>query len=161
MKLQNAAALREAFGQSQYGQLWNDPAVKASKEEILSRVDAREQDPQGKGRRHLPRVDRATSRADRIAFSAGAQRSQDPARAPGHRRRRHERAKMADVLTKATKQGEQNGGKISKEKFKGLTLSRHRPPSQARRSAKEDQPDRADRLVAQESVFTSAPTSTP
>src|SRR4051795_1454499 len=39
VKIQNAAALREAFGQSQVGQLWNDPAVKVWKEDIFARVD--------------------------------------------------------------------------------------------------------------------------
>ena len=39
VKISNAAALREAFLQSQFGQLWNDPEVKAWKDDILERVD--------------------------------------------------------------------------------------------------------------------------
>ena len=40
-KIQNAAALREAFRQTQYGQLWNDPALKPLREDISSRMEER------------------------------------------------------------------------------------------------------------------------
>src|SRR5207248_2191889 len=40
VKINNAASLREAFAQSQLGQMWNDPAVKVWKNDILERVDA-------------------------------------------------------------------------------------------------------------------------
>src|SRR4051794_2911817 len=39
IKIQSASGLRQAFRQSQFGQLWNDPAVKAWKDDIIERVD--------------------------------------------------------------------------------------------------------------------------
>ncbi len=47
--------------------------------------------------------------------------------------------KLADVLNRALKAGEQNGGKVSKEEFKGLTLSTLQPAKP--KEPKEDQPE--------------------
>ena len=38
LKVNNAAALREAFEQSQFGQLWTDPAMKPLKDDLLSKL---------------------------------------------------------------------------------------------------------------------------
>src|SRR5690348_14025564 len=39
VKVNNASALRESFRQSQFGQLWNDPALKDFKYGLTEKVD--------------------------------------------------------------------------------------------------------------------------
>ncbi len=39
LKVNNAASLRESFRQSQLGQLWQDPALKAWKDDLAARID--------------------------------------------------------------------------------------------------------------------------
>jgi hypothetical protein len=128
VKLQNAAALREAFGQSQIGQLWNDSAVKAWKEEILSRVDAESKTLKEKVGVTYRELFELPQGPTAIAFLKHA----DPkipivllviADAGTNS------AKMTEVLTKATKQGELNGSKTSTETFKGVTIHVIQPPA--------------------------------
>ena len=64
--------LRESFRQSQFGQLWNDPALKALKERPRRTARRVEQVAQGEARRHVPRAVRAAAgdRRDRASSSA-------------------------------------------------------------------------------------------
>ena len=155
VKLQNAAALREAFGQSQIGQLWNDPAVKAWKEEILSRVDAESKTlkekvgvtyrelfelPQGPTAiAFLKHTDPKIPIVLLVIADAGTNTS-----------------KMTEVLTKATKQGELNGSKTSTETFKGVTIHVIQPPkakAPADAGAEKNRPEPPIVWSSQSSVF--------
>ena len=89
VKMQNAAALREAFRQSQIGQLWNDPAVKAWKDDILDRVDADSKTLKEKIGVTYRELFELPQGPTAIAFLKHSQPA-DPDRAPGHRRRRQE-----------------------------------------------------------------------
>jgi hypothetical protein len=129
IKIQNAAALRQAFGQSQLGQLWNDPAVKDWKDAIMARVDddsktlkekigvsyfdlfALPQGPTAIGfiKPENPQLPVVLL----VVADAGANSST-----------------MNNVLTKATKQGEVNGSKVSTVPYQGVTIHVIQPPKE-------------------------------
>lgn len=128
LKVQNAAALREAFRQSQFGQLWSDSALKPFREDLANRLDERSKSlkervgvslrellelPQGSASvAVLPAKDDPDHDAV-IVITADAGLNTD---------------KLADVLARATKAGEEAGGKVNKEEFKGLTVTTVTPP---------------------------------
>ena len=131
LKINDAPALREAFRQSQFGQLWNDPAMKPWKENLANRID-----------------DAGKTLKDRIgvtykellelpqgAVSIAVVRRDDP-KQPIALLVTADAGKnasvMENVLTKATKQGEENGSKVSTESFKGATLHVIQPPKNAK-----------------------------
>src|SRR5262249_31704658 len=129
IKIQNAAGLRQAFGQSQIGQLWNDPAVKDWKDAIMARVDddsktlkekigvsylelfALPQGPSAIGfvKKENPQLPVVLL----VVADAGKNLST-----------------MTNVLTKATKQGEVNGSKVSTVTFQNVTIHVIQPPKE-------------------------------
>jgi len=127
VKVNNAAGLREAFRQSQFGQLWADPALKPFREDLSGRLDEGSKAmkeklgvslrellelPQGAASLAvLPKDDGDQPVAVVISADAGLNAQ-----------------KLADVLTKATKSGEEQGAKVSKDEFKGLTITVIQPP---------------------------------
>jgi len=126
-KVNNAAGLREAFRQSQYGQLWADPAMTPFKDDLKAKLaDAGKtlkekigvtlkellELPQGAiSIAVLPKDDADVPAA--VVITADAGKNAD---------------KMTDVLTKAMKQGEETGAKVVKEDFKSLTVYIIKPP---------------------------------
>ncbi len=142
VKINNSAALREAFQQSQFGQLWNDPAVKAWKNDVIERVDDASKtlkEKVGVTYRELFDLPQGPSS---IAFI-----KKDNPLVPivllvvadaGKNK-----TTMNDVLTKATKQGETNGAKISTESFRGITIHVIQPPKE--KEAVKDQPKDKDK----------------
>jgi hypothetical protein len=120
-KVADAKALKQAFIQSQYGQLWNDPAMgdfkadlreklqdagKSLKEQFGLTLKELVEIPQG----HLavavvPREDAKLPVA--LLFMADAGQNA---------------AKLGDLLTKGTKQAEEQGSKVSSETFQGQTI---------------------------------------
>jgi hypothetical protein len=117
-KVADAKALRQAFQQSQYGQLWNDPAMADFRADLREKLqDAGKEFKQRFGlslkelleipQGHLavgiiPREDPKLPFA--ILFTAEAGQNA---------------AKLTDVMTKGTKQSEQFGAKVSTETFQG------------------------------------------
>jgi hypothetical protein len=121
LKVNDVKSLREAFRGSQYGQLWNDPAMKDFKDDLVQKIEEASKPikerlgisldellalPQG------ALAVAAISRDDpkmpvAVAILADAGTNKD---------------KMADVLTRATEQAKTAGAKTSQESFNGLTI---------------------------------------
>lgn len=122
LKVNNVTALREAFKQSQFGQLWADPALKPFREDLGSRMDERSKSlkekiglssrelielPQGPlAIGVLPKEEGDQPAAIVITLDAGSNAD-----------------KLADVLARATKAGEADGGKVAKEDSNGLSFT--------------------------------------
>ena len=122
LKIHNAAGLRESFSQSQLGQLWADPALKPFKEDLSSKLDDTSKelkDKVGVSIRELLELPQGV-----VAFGVVPTKDdvENPAALLLSADAGKNAEKMADVLTKATKQSEEAGAKVAKEEFKGLTL---------------------------------------
>ena len=127
LKANDLSALREAFLQSQYGQLLADPAFKPFKDDMKARMEERSADlkaiiglgyeelleiPQGAlAIAVVPKDDPDVPAAIILTVDAGKNE-----------------AKLTEVLTKAAQNGEAAGTKTTKEEFKGLTLNVITPP---------------------------------
>ncbi len=145
VKVQNATALREAFGQSQLGQLWNDPAVKVWKDEISERLDMvsdaikkelgvtlREfvELPQGPAAIAILKIENRDLPLALMVIADAGKNS----------------ATMNDVLIRATKQVEGDGTKISTELFRGVTIhileiTKDEKPAKAKDKENDDEED--------------------
>ncbi|HKI17005.1 MAG TPA: DUF3352 domain-containing protein, partial [Isosphaeraceae bacterium] len=136
-KLNDAKSFREAFRNSQYGQLWNDPSLKDFKDELALKLE-----------------DATKSLKERIGVSlkelfelpqgslAVAAVSRDDPNLPiagailadtGENEKR-----MLDILGKTTKQAEESGAKTSTESFNGLTLHVIRFPQKEQEKEKDE-----------------------
>jgi len=160
VKINNAAALREAFSKSQFGQLWNDPAVKVWKDDVMERVDDASKTLKEKvGVTYLELIELPQG-PTAIAFL-----KQDNPQIPIVLMVIADAGKntktMNDVLTKATKQGEVNGAKLTTETFRGVTIHVIQPPKEepakdkdkAKDDKKNDQPEPPIVWSSQESMF--------
>ncbi len=127
IKIRDAKGFREALGRSQVGQLFNDPAVRPLRDDLSAKLEQGGQKlkdrigvtipellnlPQGPTWAALlvkddPKIPVA------LILTADAGTNADA---------------MAEVMTKATKQAEDNGGKLSVEQFHDLTLTVIRSP---------------------------------
>jgi hypothetical protein len=145
VKINNAAALRQAFLQSQYGQLWNDPAVKVWKDDVLERVDDASKtlkEKIGVTYRELIELPQGPTA---IAFLK-PENPQIPVVLLVIADAGKNTATMTEVMNKATKQGEINGAKVSTESFRGVTIHVIQPPKEkddpaAKDKAKNDLPE--------------------
>ena len=128
-------ALREAFRQSQYGQLWNDPALKDFRDDLASKLkDASNtlKEKIGVTLRELLELPQG-----RLAIAAV---SQDDPKLPialaiiADAGKNAE--KMTEVLNRSTKQAEEAGAKVSTETFQGSrsTSSSPRLPRRRRKT---------------------------
>ena len=127
LKIKNAAALRESFRQSQFGQLWNDPGLKAWKEDLAERIDESSKSLKSKlgvTYRELFELPQGTvsvaivSRDDpklplSLVLTADAGKNT---------------SMMTDVLSRATEQSKDSGAKVTSESFKDATLHVIQPP---------------------------------
>ena len=139
LKVNNASALRESFRQSQIGQLWSDPALKAWKDDISDRMD----DSAKSLKTKIGVTYRELLELPQGAISIGVTKRDDPKfplailiTADAGKNT----SKMAEVMTRATKQSEQDGGKVSTEKFRNSTLYVIQPPPK-----KDDGKDKKDK----------------
>jgi hypothetical protein len=155
VKIQNAAALREAFLQSQFGQLWNDPAVKAWKDDILERIDAESKTLKEKvGVTYRELFDLPQGQTS-IAFLK-AENPEVPIVVQIIADAGKNAKTMESVLTRATKQGESNGAKVTTESFRGLKIHVIQPPKEKadpKDKDKKDQPEAPIVWSNQGSVF--------
>ena len=163
-KIADAKAFREAFRGSHYGQLWNDPAMKEFKDNILGKlqegtrplkekigVDLWELSELPQGALSLAVIARDDPKFP-VAFLLMADAGDN-------------KDKMAEVLAKATKQAQEAGAKASEEQFNGMTIHilRDDEEKKAKEKDKEKQENEADVSVAwtqSESVFYFAAAST-
>jgi hypothetical protein len=127
VKVNNAAALREAFRQSQFGQLWSDSALKPFREDLASRLDEN-----SKGMKEKVGV----SLRELIELPQGAlsftvlpkDEGDHPAAVVITADAGFNADKLGDVLSKAAKAGEDDGAKVSTEEFKGQQITVVQPP---------------------------------
>ncbi len=131
LKLNDAKSFREAFLSSQYGQLWNDPALKDFRDELAVKLDEATKGLKeriGISFKELFELPQGSLAIAAIATEpvAGAPKPEDAARPAiagallaetGENQK-----KMLDVLDRSSKQAEGEGAKLSTESFNGLTL---------------------------------------
>ena len=137
VKINNAAGLREAFRQSQFGQLWSDSALKPFRQDLSNRLDERSKalkNKLGVSLRDLIELPQGTVALALLPKEEGDQ----PAALVISLDAGFNAEKLANVLAKATKAGAEQGGKVAKEEFKGLTVTTITPPKP--KEEKEDQP---------------------
>jgi len=120
-KLNDAKSFRAAFRASQYGQLWNDPGLKDFREELSLKVEDA-----GKGLKEwigvsikeLIEIPQGT-----VALAAiGRDDPKLPVAGVLLADAGENEKKLVEVLSKANKQAEDSGAKISTESFNGLTI---------------------------------------
>ncbi|MGZ3353622.1 MAG: hypothetical protein ACXVBO_02005 [Isosphaeraceae bacterium] len=136
VKVADISALRESFRQSQYGQLWNDPALKDFRDDIAGKLKDTSntlKEKIGVTLRELFDIPQG--------YLAIAAVSQDDPKLPvalaiiADAGKNGER--MTDVLTRSTKQAEDAGSKVTTESFQGGTL--HIVQAPAAKDKKEDE----------------------
>ena len=120
-KMNNAAGFREAFRQTQIGQMIADPALQPLKDDIKAKTadtNARLKEKVGATIRELILLPQGTVSVALLP--------KDDANIPAILLLTADAGKnaatMADVLTKATAEGEKQGAKVSKETFKNLAI---------------------------------------
>ncbi len=125
--VKNVAELRDQFGQSQFGQLLADPAIKPLKDSVQEKLNQASKDLKAKlgvtidellklpqGPAHVAIVSKTGGKIP-IAVLVCADAGQN------------EKA-MTDVMMKSTKQAEEANAKVGTESYKGLTLHIIQPP---------------------------------
>lgn len=125
--INNAAALRDAFRQSQMGQLWADPALKPFKDDVVEKL----QDANKSAKETLGLSIRELFELPQGPVSlalVGKDNAETPAALVMTLDAGKNAEKFEDVLTKAMKRGEEEGAKVAKEEFKGLTIHVIQPP---------------------------------
>ncbi len=137
LKVTDVNALRQAFQQSQYGQLWNDPALKDFRDDIAARLKDTSntlKEKIGVTLRELIDIPQG--------YLAIAAVSQDDPKLPvavaiiADAGKNAER--MTDVLTRSTKQAEEAGSKVTTESIQGGTLHIVQAPASKEKDKKED-----------------------
>jgi len=149
LKVENVRALREAFQQSQYGQLWNDEGMRDLREDLASKLKEASDTLRAKigvTLRELLELPQGT-------FAVAAIARDDPklpvavsvmADAGANA------AKMTEVMNRSTKQAEQAGAKVVVETFQGMPLHIVQPP------AAQDQNDELANVPRPPLVWTSS-----
>jgi len=129
LKLNDAKAFREAFRGSQYGQLWNDPALKDFRDELGHKLGEATKEMTEKigvsigDLLQLPQGSLAVAAvAKDAAREDGPATSTLPVEVVVMADVGENEKKVLDVLARATKQSEASGAKISTESFNGLTI---------------------------------------
>ena len=128
LKVNNVTALKEGFRQSQYGQLWNDPALKDFREDITAKL--KETSNTLKEKIGVTLLELLDLPQGPLSIAAIAQ---DDPKLPvalaiiADAGKNAER--MTEVMNRSTKQAEETGGKVSTEAFGGGTLHIVQPPA--------------------------------
>ena len=140
LKVNDIKALREAFRQSQYGQLWNDPAMKDFRDDIAAKLkdtSNRLKDKIGVTLSELLDIPQGT-----LAVAAV---TQDDPKLPialaiiadaGMNTER-----MNEVMIRSTRQAEEAGGKVKTEPFHGGTVHVIEPTAPKEKKPKDKDED--------------------
>jgi hypothetical protein len=127
LKVSDVSALREAFRQSQYGRLWNDPAMKDFRDDLASNM----KDASNTLKEKIGVTLKELLELPQGGLSVAAITVDDPklpialaiiADAGKNA------GKLSDVLNRSTKQAEEAGAKASTETVGGTTLHVIQPP---------------------------------
>src|SRR3954469_1073984 len=121
LKVHDAQALRQAFAQSQFGQLWADPAMKAWKDDLVEKIDEAGKPLKEKIGVSIRELLEIPQGAISLAV-VGRDDPKNPAAVLISADAGNNAETMTKVLTRATQQGEQKGAKVSTETFQGSTL---------------------------------------
>jgi hypothetical protein len=138
VKVADIKALRESFRQSQYGQLWNDPALKDFRDDISNKL---------KDTNNTLKEKTGVTLEELLDIPQGylaiAAVSQDDPKLPVALAIIADAGKnseqMTAVLTRSTKQAEESGSKVATESFAGGTLHIIQPPPAKEKDKKEDE----------------------
>jgi hypothetical protein len=145
LKLNNVKAFSEAFRGSQYGQLWNDPALKDFRDELNLKLAENTKflkEKIGVSLNDLAQLPQGALAVAAIAKDVTNEAT--PAALPvvitlmadaGENEK-----KMLEVLERSTKQGEESGAKVTTESFNGLTLHIVQFPTPEQKEAEKDKP---------------------
>jgi hypothetical protein len=153
-KLPDVKAFRESFRSSQYGQLWNDPALKDFRDELALKVDDLTKSLKekiGVSVRELFELPRgsltiaAIVREDPTLPVAGAILAEAG----------ENEQKMLEIFDRTTKQAEGSGAKAASESFNGLTIHVVRFPEKEPEKDKE-QKDKGKSVPPPPLVWTNA-----
>ncbi len=121
VKVANAANLREAFAQSQTGQLINDPAMKPIRDDVIEKLG--DVNKTLKEKMGVSLSELATLPQGPITIAVvGKSESKIPIAVLISADAGKNNSTMADVMTKATKLAEGDKAKVTTETFKDLTL---------------------------------------
>jgi hypothetical protein len=135
-KLNEAKSFREAFRASQYGQLWNDPALKDFRDELALKLEDAGKSLKeriGVSLKELIEIPQGT-----VALAAiGRDDPKLPVAGVLIADAGENEKKLLEVLSKANKQAEDGGAKLSTESFHGLTLHVIQFPPRKPKEAKE------------------------
>ena len=138
IKINDVKSFGESFRSSQYGQLWNDPALKDFRDELAAAARRRRQGAQGADRRERQRTDRDSpgcpdDRRDRSRRSRTCRRPCVVIADAGENQK-----KLEEVLERASKQAEEAGAKV-------VNRVVQRPDAARRRAAQERGRERRQR----------------
>lgn len=136
-KMVDAKAFRKAFEASQYGRLFNDPALKDFREELMRRVeDAAKPFKEAVG---LTVAELLELPQGPLALAAvGRDDPKLPVAGILIADAGENEKKMLDLLTRAAKQGESSGFKASTETFNSLTIHILQPPAPEEKGDKKE-----------------------
>jgi Protein of unknown function (DUF3352) len=146
LKLNDAKSFREAFRASQYGQLWNDPALKSFREELAQKLTDATKDLNEKigvslgDLVQLPQGMLAVAAIAKDPAREGAIASILPVDVVLLADAGENEKKMLEILERATKQAERSDAKISTESFNGLTIHTLTFPAAPQEKAEKDKP---------------------
>lgn len=148
VKLNDAKAFRAAFRGSQYGQLWNDPALKDFREELGQKLTEATKDLKEKigltlsDLIELPQGTLAVAAISRESAREEAAASGLPVEIVVMADAGENEKKMLEALERATKQGEASGAKVATESFNGLTIHtvQFPPREKPKADAEKDKP---------------------
>ncbi len=147
LKLDNVKSFGEAFRGSQYGQLWNDPALKDFRDELghkLAETTKSLKEKIGVGLNDLIQLPQGSLAVAAIVKDVKGDEGAAAAGLPvvitlmadaGENEK-----KMLEILERSTKQGEDSGAKVATESFNGLTLHIVQFPQQEPKEADKDKP---------------------
>jgi hypothetical protein len=140
LKVADINALRESFRQSQYGQLWHDPALKDFREDIASKLkDASKslKDKIGVTLEELFDIPQGT-----IAIAAITQDDPNlPIAVAIIADAGKNAGRMTEIMTRSTKQAEDAGSKVTSESFQGGTLHIIEPPAPKEKKEEDAKPE--------------------
>jgi hypothetical protein len=140
LKLSDVNALRESFFQSQYGQLWNDPAMKDFREDIA--VKMKESTPTLKEKIGVTLQELLDLPQGTLAIAAIIQDDPNlPIALAVIADTGKNAQKMTEVLTRSSKQAEESGGKVTTESFQGGTLHIVQQPPDKEKKEDEAKPE--------------------
>jgi hypothetical protein len=126
-KVADINALRESFRQSQYGQLWNDPAMKDFREDISAKLkDASDSLKQKIGVTLKELLDLPQGGLTIAAINVDDPKLPIAIVIMADAGKNAER--MTEVMNRSTKQAEEAGSKVNTEAFQGGTLHVIQPP---------------------------------